>query len=285
MRRIYYSPSTVVKVPNIFGTGEDGDYVATTNDVIGRDMNFRNLTVPAGCTLNTSGWRICVSGTLTNLGHIHNDGGDANVNVGGAAGSTGNGCPAVDGASGLTSVGPGFDTYQSGIAFNNSSGVGGNGGTVGGSPGGSSAQLGSSTLFEPSWFDNVISAMTIFDFNATSTSTLMAGQGGGSGAFGTGAVGSSGGGGGGGGLVWISAKQVNNGSGIISANGGKGGNASGTGNIAGGGGGGGGRIFIIALTINRGTITANGGTGGTKVGTGNPGNPGIAGSVFLIPGV
>lgn len=54
----------------LFGTGVDGTVTISTNTSLSRDMYYANLTVNSGVTLFTNGFRIFVSGTLTNSGTI-----------------------------------------------------------------------------------------------------------------------------------------------------------------------------------------------------------------------
>lgn len=54
----------------IFGNGIDGSVVISTNTYLSRDMYYVNLTVNAGVTLFTNGFRLFVNGTLTNSGTI-----------------------------------------------------------------------------------------------------------------------------------------------------------------------------------------------------------------------
>lgn len=54
----------------IFGTGIDGTVTISTNTSLSRDMYYANLTVNSSVTLFTNGFKIFVSGTLTNNGTI-----------------------------------------------------------------------------------------------------------------------------------------------------------------------------------------------------------------------
>ena len=55
---------------------------------LGKDLYFFDLTIDSSVILKTNGFRLFVFGTLTNNGHIHNDGGDGGN---GAAGAESNG--------------------------------------------------------------------------------------------------------------------------------------------------------------------------------------------------
>ena len=74
----------------IFGDGSDGDVTISGNTTLTRDMFYNNLTVNAGITLNTGGYRVFVKETLTNNGVIArngNAGTDASAGVSGTAGA------------------------------------------------------------------------------------------------------------------------------------------------------------------------------------------------------
>jgi len=67
----------------IWGDGSDGAVVISSNTTLTRDMYYSDLTVNSTFTLNTGGYRIFVSGTLTNNGTIANNGGNASGPTGG----------------------------------------------------------------------------------------------------------------------------------------------------------------------------------------------------------
>lgn len=54
----------------IFGAGSDGTVTISTNTSLSRDMYYANLTVNSSITLFTNGFKVFVSGTLTNNGTI-----------------------------------------------------------------------------------------------------------------------------------------------------------------------------------------------------------------------
>lgn len=54
----------------LFGLGSDGTVTISVNTSLSRDMYYANLTVNSGITLFTNGFKIFVSGTLTNNGTI-----------------------------------------------------------------------------------------------------------------------------------------------------------------------------------------------------------------------
>lgn len=284
-RRLFYSPSSIVKVPNLFGDGSDSDATITGTTTLTEDMFYRNLTIAGGGVLVTSGFRVFVSGVLLNLGTIRNNGSGAS---GATAGSSvnsdmyGNG---TLGGAGRSTAGVGNSSALAAAATGVSAtghqaGSGGSGGTNAGGSGGSPQ-----TDFDlRNYIRNAIEIFSpTFTWQGTKY-TINAGGSGGGGGNDTGAGTVSGGGGGGGGVILISAKILNNGSGTIEAKGGAGGAASGAGNAGGGGGGGGGSILLCGIEINQGTLTASGGAGGAKVGTGVAGQAGTAGASLVVKG-
>jgi len=115
-----------------YGDGSDGDRTISSNWTMSRDYQWNNLTVNSGVTLNTAGYIIKASDTLTNNGIITDS---SSGGAGGVGGSGGNGAPAGRGSSaGNGSPGsPGIDS-------------GGTGGTGGGGGGSASNWIGSLTV-------------------------------------------------------------------------------------------------------------------------------------------
>lgn len=64
------SPVQKTGTDKIFGNGSDGNVTISTNTSLSRDMYYNTLTVNSSITLFTNGFRIFVSGTLTNNGTI-----------------------------------------------------------------------------------------------------------------------------------------------------------------------------------------------------------------------
>lgn len=272
-------------------TAIDGNVVVSTNLSLTRNMYYKNLTVNAGVTLNTNGWRIVVSEQLTLNGTISHDGSDAVSTTPGTGTATiyttylGSGS---DGGAGLTANGAG----KSGVAadYQCSGGRGGSGGNafsvyVGGAGG---------TYQAISTVDggiNMLSTMPVAFMGRlmAQNSYIMGGTGGGGG--GAMKVSSttvkSGAGGGGGGLIVLAARIID-GTGKISAKGGNGSAASYTGtnlpNAGGGGGGGGGCVIIVSQQAMSSSITidVSGGLGGAGVGAGFAGLNGTAGNIFTL---
>jgi hypothetical protein len=266
-----------------FGTGVDGNLVfngATT--LLGMvpagnvytmftDIFAADLTVNAGVTIRTAGFRIYVSGTLTIVatGFIANDG-EASTLGNGSPGNgafVGNVLGGGDGGAG----GLGADgTPGVGVAFypSRSAGAGGGGGNavvhVGGAGGVAVPQFGFGTY--------MISTMALGD-------AVSGGAGGGGGGGDIAVVG--GGGGGGGGVIVICAKHIEVPANAIRARGGDGDDGS-AGDAGGGGGGQGGTIIIVTNDDTAPTVDVSGGVGGTAAGGGIAGSPGSAGVRIAI---
>ncbi len=128
-----------------YGDGSDGDVVLAQDTILNREMNYRNLTVEVGVTLNTAGYTVRVCGTLTNYGVITDIESGGHGGGGGAGGLGANpmqdavptGCPirgvdCTDGETGFLGeaiAGPAGDGGQGG-------GGGGGGGGAWYNPGG-----------------------------------------------------------------------------------------------------------------------------------------------------
>ena len=294
-----------------YGDGSDGAYTLNgTNDYTGvfsrsgsnytqlRDIYASSLTIDSGSTLDPDGWRIFVSGTLSNAGTIYRNGrvgatgGNAQAGVqtipAGGVGLTDDGSNALGGSA---SGGAG----ARGVL--NAAGVSGTAGTAEYGEGGSGGASGAGEYSDLGGLGGAVRASTAVNVRKFRTvGTTMnwnfiyligggcGGSGGGSGGGDITRGACGGAGGSGGGVIGIWAKTLTN-TGTISANGGAGGaggntdGASGAG--GGGGGGGGGFIYIIYDTITTGTITATGGTGGavgTQHGLSTAGSAGSNGS-------
>jgi len=75
---------SVAPAGTCYGNGENEDRVFSASEALERDMNYRNMTVMPGVTLDTAGFTVRVCETLTNNGTITDsqsggDGGDAGV--------------------------------------------------------------------------------------------------------------------------------------------------------------------------------------------------------------
>jgi len=312
-------------VATAFGTGVDGaltyDGAATILGMapaasvytLTRDIYGSTIVINGGVTIETAGYRIFASTSLTNAGTIKrtpNVGGNAASLVAGtaasalASGTIYGGLAGSSGGSGFNVGAGGSPTIggagNAGTAQTESIGVvgvaGGNGGisnlgNVGGAGG-----AGGTVTASPQHIYNVTFATILREFQGENTIKYIKGPsgsgGGGGGSIATGFAGSSGAGGGSGstgGIVFIAAKVLTN-SGTISALGGNGGNGGNAASGAAGGGGGGaggagGVVVLIYNSITLGTVTVTGGTGGTAgtgIGGGGSGVNGTTGTTGTI---
>lgn len=289
------TPSSSGAAIGVYGNGSDGDVImgAGTTTLI-RDMFYHDLTVPAGATVQTAGWFICVSGTLTLEGTIDHGGGDgadatiAGAGVGGSGTNRNAGDPPFSTAGGPGGVGLGTSSSNQGSTYPNCVARGGRGGTGDaglGALGGTVTATGSKgDIRQLPWCLNACLSPTDSGVRVSCSS----GGGGGTGANFT-AQAFGGGGGGGGGYLVLCARAIA-GSGLVRAKGGDGGDAflQVAGNSAGGGGGGGGGVAVVVtdtLAANLPTITAAGGTGGAGVGpAGTVGADGGSGLLLVFSG-
>lgn len=249
-----------------FGDGSDGNVtIAAGTTTLSRDMYYADLTVPNAAVLETAGFRVFVSGTLTvrGTGRIRHNGADASGGTAGSAavsgslGGGGSGATGVSNAAGQAGAAGSTVTTSLG-------GDGGDGGTAGGPGTGGAGGTSTDPAAILGGWRHLLAARGRADGGAGTQWT--GGAGGGSGGTEDG-TGTSGGGGGGGGVMSIWARVLDNG-GTIQATGGDGGNAAvGTSTtIGGGGGGGGGVIFLVyreAVGGTIGTVSAAGGAGGS----------------------
>lgn len=80
----------------IFGDASDGDATISSDNGIGRDVFYNDLTINSGVSLAANGYRVHVRGTLTLNGTIHANGG--NGTAGTAGSSTVAACAQANGA-------------------------------------------------------------------------------------------------------------------------------------------------------------------------------------------
>jgi len=121
----------LVNDTSIFGDGSDGNVtIPPGTTTLTKDMNYHNLTMPSGRTLNTAGFIVKVSGALTNYGTI------TDSSSGGSGGSGGDGGRGQD--PWQNSGGP--STPDDGDCGTSGSGRGGNGGDGGAGGGGAKAK-------------------------------------------------------------------------------------------------------------------------------------------------
>lgn len=246
-----------------YADGTDGDVTISSNTNLARDMYYNNLTIDSGFTLNPSGYRIFVAGTLTNNGTIARNGvagtngtngtsGVAGVKgTGGAALATGSIFGSVAGKDGINGVlgnngsangtnGTAGSAQNPSITGINGS-AGGTGGTGGLTPGsggaGGAATIETNNFNFGAFYSGVLNSETSISIvpyllnGATSFNQLSSSAGSGSGGTGfwtanasaSTAGGGSGASGSGGGIVYIQAKTIIN-NGAFEAKGGAGGN-------------------------------------------------------------
>lgn len=263
-----------------FGYGGDGDVTCSGASTLARDMWYHNLTLNAGCAINTSHFRIFVSGTLDATacpaGAIVNDGVDGSTATatqtgaaGGAASTNSTNSSFMEGGigSGTTGGNGGSSANGSGSSnagtWNNTTdqafgGPGGRGGTGGNSSntGGSGGTVQAAYTAKIIGLPLILFRKSGFFINSNSAQDIAdaaPGSGGGGGAGNVGVGGGGGGGGGPGGGVFVSAAIVSRGGSTtarcISVRGGTGGNGSvgvsGTNQGGGGGAGGGGGGLLV----------------------------------------
>lgn len=256
-----------------WGDGSDGAVtLGAGTTTLTKTMNYTTLTVPSGATLNTAGFGIYASTSVTvaSGGIVQNSGTNASgVSPGSAAPGVrfGNGS---NGGLGTTAAGNSGSTATLGAG-----GQGGAGGAGTSGAGGAGGGLAGGVTSDTGGYLTIWSR----EFGQGVPGFLYRGGSGGGGGGGNG-VQTGGGGGGGGGWLVIKAPSITV-AGTVRANGGDG--AAGlTSNCGGGGGGGGGIVSLIYLTLTQsGTVQAAGGTkGATGGGSGVAGSDGNAGRVL-----
>jgi len=265
----------------IFGDGSDGNVTTAgggAGDVtLTRDMFYNNLTVTAGDTITTGGFRIFVKDTLTNNETIERNGNNAVNNAVGVAlvaGSLG-----IGEAGGTTFIGSGAGGGGGGVLciaakiIDNSSGIisanGGDGGVAlgggaGNNPGGAGTNIVSSLGGNGGVGGSTIGQVGGAIGTATAPTAVMGGFR---------AI-----------PFIIILKEVE--TTVVKINGGAGGGGgaqdAANNEFGGGGGGGGGCVALIYNTLVAGTETADGGALGTGNGGGNNGGVGIVGTVIKL---
>jgi hypothetical protein len=142
-----WGDACVCGVPNVeFGDGSDGDWIVPTGaHVLPANMNYRNVRVPSGATLDTAGRVLRVCGTLTVDGTITDTVNGGLGGAGGQGGSGGVGCYPHSPPSSGSAGGAGQSASCSGGGHGGRGGGGGGGGagawntccpTIGCTPGG-----------------------------------------------------------------------------------------------------------------------------------------------------
>lgn len=251
---------------SLFGTGADGDLIVSsgTTTISSSHKNYRRVHVAAGATLIIRGLRVRVQTEFRNDGTVHNDGGDASGETGGAGGTTTS--PLLSGGNGATAGtnSRGKDSASSHIIsadWVNLRQAGGPRGTTGNQP-----------VASDSYSYGGYPAQT-------TDGTPVGGGGGSEGKNGT--AGGCAGGGGGGPYDLYAPRFV--GSGTFRSKGGNG--TSGTTNGSGGGSGGGGHLratgYEFASTLTWSAAAGTPGSQGSGSETGSPGQSGILEQILL----
>jgi hypothetical protein len=264
---------------DVFGNGADGDLTISSNTSLTRDTFLNDLTIDAGFTLTTAGFRLFVKGTLTIAstgvigfngvnGNNGNNGSGTSFGTGGAGGASladgnlkgseagkngtsggaggngGSGNPGSNGTNGTAITNSFADSYSQAGSTGGAGGTGGTGGGTGGTPGTSGTI--SASFVRPY---SSIFGVPMLDFTPGSSPAFLRYNGN--------AGGSTGGGGGG--------------SNVVGTTGGGGGGGGGNGSA-------GGTVVIAAKTIvNNGSIQAVGGNGGNGGNGANAAGAGVAG--------
>lgn len=301
--QVVISAATAQPRPELFGTGVDGAYSASSGVLtLSRDMYFSSIDLSGTAQIMTNGFRLFCNGVVNLVSasalaicFAGNAGGNGASN--GAAGTAGatvpdgtiaGNLPGTQGGSsatnsnGTTAIQPTLRAALGGSS--NISGAGGAG--VGGVAGG--LQLGRDSVDFPIYDVR----KELFIANDIVHGGLGAPGGGGGGSSG-GPGGGGGGGGSGGGVLQCYLATVvvdtSTAASTFDASGGDGGNggspaAGNTGGAGGGSGAGGGYVYLIVGSIighATDVVSANGGdggAGGNSAGTGNSGNGGSGGN-------
>ena len=227
---IALQPTSEQLNPSWLGDGSDGAVTISGTVGLTRDMQYSSLSVPSGTVLNTNGYRIRCTGSVTVDGAIANNGQNAAAGVGGAGAPQGTlpgggtGGYSAAGTNASPCLYSGGDGGEASDPSTGTTSAGGNGGSATPTP-------------------------SIFPTIGQLTNGAAGGGGGGGGN-------TNGSGGGGAGPILIICQSIA-GSGSIQTIGGNG-IAN---NYAGGGGGGGIAIIVCFTNTFTGTLEYSGGTG------------------------
>lgn len=281
------SASTFSDIARLFGDGSDGAATLDGTVTVGwaskassvytmtRDIYCTTLVINIGVVLDTAGFRVYCTTSLTVTGtlrRVGGTGGSGSGASGGIAGVTTGGSTAGGGAGAAGANAPSSAGNNATNTTDNMGAGGGGGGGSGSAGGGTGATVTATGML----LKSAVQFETMF--NVGNAVVLKGGAGGGGGGSGNGGAVNSGGGGGGGGggVLWASAQTITiSGGGLAHADGGLGGNGAGASNDGGGGGGGGGQVcFRCRNYTNSGTVRANGGAGGTGHSGGGTGTAG-----------
>lgn len=257
------------------GNAAQGDIVWDGSTALAKDVFANNITIQAGATINTGGFRLFAKNRITIEGVLTRQGNPAQGLTGGVAVSanTCSGGTAGGNAGTVGNIGSNSTAQAIGMG-----GKGGNGGAGTFAAGTAGAVTGPNAANGSTLLPNTL-AFALWDKTAPHQNPIAAASGGGGG--GGGVAQDGGGGGGGAGTIVIGCRTLL-GSGTITAKGGSGDN--GTGDSGGGGGGGGGMVFISAQKVSSSlTIDVSGGDPGTPgAGTGATGSFGTTGVIIRL---
>lgn len=268
-----------------YGAAINGSATITSNTQLQSNVQYDNLTIAAGVTLDANGWLIQVRGTLTleDGARITANGTNASNATAGQGGSTRFFQGGSNGGNGGSSASAGINGNAGTAITNGLGGVGGTGGNAGSFIGGAGGTIAApATTTGPFYVRSIYVFMDGCRLPGSASTKLFGGSGAGGGAAAV-ATASGGGGGGGGKIAVICAyKIVVSGTATMSANGGNGATFNGTVGAGGGGGGGGGGFIAVVSAFDqpaglvveaKGGLGAPGNLGGT---TGTNGSDGQA---------
>jgi hypothetical protein len=258
-------------IKGIYGDGSDGAVTYAVNTTLTRDVYATTLTVNAGVTLITAGYRLFAKTSIVNNGTIHNNGRTSGTSSGTSTGALGG---VFDGGQngGSGGVGAGGAGVAATNAPQGDTATGGTGGAASAAGGvGGSTTSATYSDFRSSWL--MVSGQ---HFRLGITENVRGGPGGGGGSGNGVSAGAAGGGGGG--IVLLCANSITN-NGLIQARGGVGSNAVNA-NTGGGGGGGGGVAMVLTESYSGALPDVSGGAAGTSNGTAGPATAGTAGIVI-----
>lgn len=258
-----------------FPAATDGNAVIASDTTLFRDMYYDTLTINAGATLYTNGFRVFARTSIINNGIIDRSG----LNASGTSATTAlaAGTLAAGTAGGAGGTAAGSAGGASATSLGGAGGAGGLGSSGAGGAGGTNT-LNTAANGGVETFQNVDRSR---EGRNLAGSQITAGSGGG-GAGGDGVAGGAGGGGGG--LIVLMSPSIT-GTGQINAKGGNGFTPITGGNKGGGGGGGGGIIACISendVTATSLVLSVAGGFGASGVGTGATGQNGTIGRIYYV---
>lgn len=253
----------------------DGDVTISSDTSIVRDMYYDNLTVNAGATLYTNGFRVFAATSITINGTIDRSGANASGTAATTALTAGTLAAGTAGGAGGIAAGA-----AGGASATSLGGAGGAGGLGSGGAGGAA---GTNTLNTAATggVESLYGLDRAREGRNIAGTQITTGSGGGGGG-GDGVAGGAGGAGGG--IIVLVSRSIT-GTGQINARGGNGYTPITGGNKGGGGGGGGGVICTISenlISATSLTLSVSGGLGVSGTGTGASGSNGSTGRIYNV---